>query len=289
MKCKVGRQQEAILRFIEGHLLLLNYPPSFEDVCKAFPNRKVAEVTADLKWLEQEQYIDITGFAGIDFSMITIYSPIEEINMKGMTQRQEEILRFIADYISERSYPPTYQEIADNFGIASKHGVVRHLEALEKKGKIARDGTTARGIRILDEKYLNRQEDSEVARLPVIGQVAAGTPITAEENIDDYVAVPRQMIKSEGNYFILRVKGESMLNAGIQDGDLVIVKSTNVAEPGQIVVALMLDENEATVKRLIVRGKEKYLKAENPAFPDIYPQSEWQIQGRVVGLIRNLN
>jgi repressor LexA len=85
------------------------------------------------------------------------------------------------------------------------------------------------------------------------------------------------------------VKGESMLNAGIQDGDLVIVKSTNVAEPGQIVVALMLDENEATVKRLIVRGKEKYLKAENPAFPDIYPQSEWQIQGRVVGLIRNLN
>ncbi|MCB0300399.1 MAG: transcriptional repressor LexA, partial [Calditrichaeota bacterium] len=241
------------------------------------------------KILEQRQTIEISGFTSVEFDLITIHPQFEDAEMKGMTQRQEEILRFIADYIGDRSYPPTYQEIADNFGIASKHGVVRHLEALEKKGKIARDGTTARGIRILDEAYLSGADDSEIARLPIIGRVAAGTPILANENIDDYVVVPRRMIRSEGNYFILRVQGESMINAGINDGDLVVVKSTQAAEHGQVVVALMNYDNEATVKRLIVRGKEKFLKAENPAIPDIYPQSEWSIQGCVVGLIRDLN
>ena len=283
------RQQREILRFIQGHLLVLDYPPSAADVMKAFTRRNPGDVVEDLKILEQRQTIEISGFTSVEFDLITIHPQFEDAEMKGMTQRQEEILRFIADYIGDRSYPPTYQEIADNFGIASKHGVVRHLEALEKKGKIARDGTTARGIRILDEAYLSGADDSEIARLPIIGRVAAGTPILANENIDDYVVVPRRMIRSEGNYFILRVQGESMINAGINDGDLVVVKSTQAAEHGQVVVALMNYDNEATVKRLIVRGKEKFLKAENPAIPDIYPQSEWSIQGCVVGLIRDLN
>ena len=299
------RQQREILRFIQGHLLVLDYPPSAADVMKAFTRRNPGDVVEDLKILEQRQTIEISGFTSVEFAangancaggsfeiefdLITIHPQFEDAEMKGMTQRQEEILRFIADYIGDRSYPPTYQEIADNFGIASKHGVVRHLEALEKKGKIARDGTTARGIRILDEAYLSGADDSEIARLPIIGRVAAGTPILANENIDDYVVVPRRMIRSEGNYFILRVQGESMINAGINDGDLVVVKSTQAAEHGQVVVALMNYDNEATVKRLIVRGKEKFLKAENPAIPDIYPQSEWSIQGCVVGLIRDLN
>lgn len=283
------RQQREILRFIQGHLLVMDYPPSAADVMKAFTRRNPGDLVQDLKILEQCQTIEISGFPSVEFDLITIHPQFEDAEMKGMTQRQEEILRFIADYIGDRSYPPTYQEIADNFGIASKHGVVRHLEALEKKGKIARDGTTARGIRILDEAYLSGADDSEIARLPIIGRVAAGTPILANENIDDYVVVPRRMIRSEGNYFILRVQGESMINAGINDGDLVVVKSTQAAEHGQVVVALMNYDNEATVKRLIVRGKEKFLKAENPAIPDIYPQSEWSIQGCVVGLIRDLN
>lgn len=283
------RQQREILRFIQGHLLVMDYPPSAADVMKAFTRRNPGDLVQDLKILEQRQTIEISGFPSVEFDLITIHPQFEDAEMKGMTQRQEEILRFIADYIGDRSYPPTYQEIADNFGIASKHGVVRHLEALEKKGKIARDGTTARGIRILDEAYLSGADDSEIARLPIIGRVAAGTPILANENIDDYVVVPRRMIRSEGNYFILRVQGESMINAGINDGDLVVVKSTQAAEHGQVVVALMNYDNEATVKRLIVRGKEKFLKAENPAIPDIYPQSEWSIQGCVVGLIRDLN
>lgn len=203
--------------------------------------------------------------------------------MKGLTRRQEEVLKFIADYLTNYEYPPSYQEIADKFGIASKHGVVRHLEALVKKGFIEKSGTTARSIRIKDKRY---QPVSEAANLPLIGRVSAGYPILAEQNIDDYIAVPRRLIRTEGRYFTLRVQGDSMINAGIFDGDLVIVLSTNVAEPGQIVVALIGDE--VTVKRLIMRGNEKFLKAENPAYPDIHPQSEWQIQGRVVGLIREM-
>jgi len=203
--------------------------------------------------------------------------------MKGLTKRQEDVLKFIADYLANYEYPPSYQEIADKFGIVSKHGVVRHLEALVRKGFIEKAGTTARSLRIIDKRY---QPPSEIANLPLIGRVSARYPILAEQNIDDYIAVPRRLIKTEGRYFTLRVQGESMMNAGIMDGDLVIVMSSNTAEPGQIVVALIGDE--VTVKRLIVRGREKFLKAENPAYPDIHPQSEWHIQGKVVGLIREM-
>lgn len=202
--------------------------------------------------------------------------------MKGLTKRQEEVLEFISGYVMEHGYPPTYQEIADAFGIVSKHGVVRHLEALARKGYIRKNDTTARSIQIVHPQY---QALPDTVQLPLIGRVSAGYPILAEENIEDYVAVPRRLIKTEGRYFTLRVMGDSMVKAGIFDGDLVIVRSTNRAEPNNIVVALLGDE--VTVKRLIVRGNQKYLKAENPAYPDIYPQSEWRIQGKVVGLIRD--
>ncbi len=204
--------------------------------------------------------------------------------MKGLTKRQEDVLQFIAEYISNYSYPPTYQEIADAFGIASKHGVVRHLEALNRKGYIEKADTTARSIRIVDKRY--QHLPPEMINLPLIGRVSAGFPILAEENIEDHVAVPRRLIKSEGRYFTLRVQGMSMMNAGIMDGDMVIVFSTKVAEPGQIVVALIQDE--VTVKRLMVNDSNKYLKAENPDYPDIHPDGDWQIQGRVVGLIRDV-
>jgi len=206
--------------------------------------------------------------------------------MKGLTKRQETILRFISDYLADRSYPPSYQEIADNFGIASKHGVVRHLDALIKKGFIEKSGTTARSIRIIDKRYQPNQFANDMFQIPLVGHVAAGSPILAEENIEDEVIVPRTMIKSTGKHFALRVQGQSMINAGIMDRDMVIVKSTNIADPGQIIVALIGDE--VTVKRLIVRDSQKYLKAENPAYPDIHPQSEWKIQGSVVGLIRDM-
>ncbi len=202
--------------------------------------------------------------------------------MKGLTERQREILNYIAEYIQEHNYPPTYQEIADAFDITSKHGVVRHLEALERKGYIERSNTLARSIRIVHPAY---SVTTDTVALPLIGRVAAGYPILAEENIETHVMVPRSLIKTEGRYFALRVQGDSMTNAGILDGDLVIVQSAQTARPGEIVVALV--EDEVTVKRLVVENGRMFLKAENPAYPNIYPQGEWSIQGRVIALIRD--
>ncbi|GAB4380143.1 MAG: transcriptional repressor LexA [Calditrichia bacterium] len=202
--------------------------------------------------------------------------------MKAITPRQKQVLEFIANFIEQHHYPPTYQEIADAFNIASKHGVVRHLQALERKGYITRSDTLARSIRILDPQY---QPESNMVPVPLVGRAAAGHPILAEENIEDYVMLPRTLIRSEGRYFALRVHGDSMINAGILDGDMVVVRSTSVAQPGEIVVALLGDE--VTVKRLVEQNGKKFLKAENPAYPNIHPQNVWSIQGRVVSLIRD--
>ncbi|OPX35902.1 repressor LexA [candidate division KSB1 bacterium 4484_188] len=202
--------------------------------------------------------------------------------MKTLTLRQEMVLQYIAEYIRQHTYPPTYQEIADAFHIASKHGVVRHLEALERKGYITRNNTLARSIRIVHPQYM---PTPDTVQLPLVGRVAAGYPMLAEENIEEYVMLPRTLIKSEGRYFALRVHGDSMMNAGILDGDMVVVQSTSLARVGEIVVALLGDE--VTVKRLVERNGEKFLKAENPAYPDIRPRGEWSIQGRVVSLIRD--
>ncbi len=202
--------------------------------------------------------------------------------MKTLTPRQQAVLSYISDFIQQNNYPPTYQEIADAFDIVSKNGVVRHLVALERKGYIERSNTLARSIRIVHSEYLPA---TDTIRIPLVGRVSAGFPILAEENIDHQVAIPRTLIKSEGRYFALRVQGDSMINAGILDGDMVLVQSTNLPNAGEIVVALVGDE--VTVKRFVNQGNKKFLQAENPAYPDIHPQGEWSIQGRVIALIRD--
>ncbi|GAB4341015.1 MAG: transcriptional repressor LexA [Calditrichia bacterium] len=203
--------------------------------------------------------------------------------MKSLTPRQKAVLEFIAEYIGEHNFAPTYQEIADAFGMASKQGAVRHLAALERKGYIERSDATARSIRITHPEYM--PSSGELLQIPLVGRVSAGYPILAEENIEEYVMLPRTLVRSEGRYFALRVHGDSMVNAGIYDGDLVVVQSTAVAKNGDIVVALLGDE--VTVKRLVDSGGIRYLKAENPAYPNIDPQEPWTIQGRVVSLIRD--
>ena len=206
--------------------------------------------------------------------------------MKEITPRQKAVLEFISGYIEKSGYPPTFQEIADAFNIVSKHGVVRHLEALEKKGYITRSDTLARSIRIVHPDYMPAAPgDGETVSVPVVGRVAAGLPFLSEQNIEDHVMLPRTLIKSEGTYFALRVHGDSMLNAGILDGDMVIVKAASIGQSGEIVVAMV--DNEVTVKRLVIQGPRKFLKAENPAYPDIHPRSEWNIQGKVIGLVRD--
>lgn len=203
--------------------------------------------------------------------------------MKKLTEKQRRILELIARKVQEVGFPPTMQELADEFGFKSKNAAYKHLEALEKKGFIRRTSGGARGITILPRAANEAGIPGQTA-VPLVGTVAAGLPILAEENIERYVPVPDYLTTATGPYFALRVRGDSMVNAGILEDDLVIVRSTNQAANGDIVVAL--SEHEATVKRLIVNGPRMYLKPENEIY-DVIPLSEqWSIQGKVVALIR---
>lgn len=206
--------------------------------------------------------------------------------MKELTKRQQEALKVITDRIDRGGIPPTLDELKEALGVASKFGVVRHLDALVKKGYISRS-SKARDIQILKnptKKLLAIGKYVEELQLPLIGTVTAGLPILAEENIERYISVPRYLVRRRQPGFVLRVQGYSMIRAGILDGDLVVVHSTKEASNGDIVVALV--GNEVTVKRLVTTGTQSYLKAENPQYKDIYPQEEWSIQGKVLALIR---
>ncbi len=204
--------------------------------------------------------------------------------MKNITKRQKEILQLIAKNIEDKGYPPSYQELANQMNIKSKFAILKHIDALVAKGYLEKD-SAARGLRIIDPQYApaNKNEVS----VPLIGRVAAGFPILAQENVERYIPIPRAMIKAEGRYFALKVRGDSMINAGIFEDDLVIVNSTNMARNRDIVVALLHDE--VTVKRLMTDRGQTFLKAENPNYDNIYPEGEWSIQGKVVGLVREIN
>ena len=205
--------------------------------------------------------------------------------MNELTQRQQKVLEYIAAFQSRHGFSPTYQEIADHFGLASKFGVVRHIEALIQKGYLQKSDSAARSFRIVHEDYQTEAFSDNVVRIPILGRVAAGSPILSEENVDNWLTLPRELVKNDKNHFTVRVQGDSMVNAGIFDGDLVIVKQASQAVPGAIVVALI--DGEVTVKRLQVKNGKQYLQAENPDYPDIYPAGEWQIQGQVTSLIRD--
>ncbi len=204
--------------------------------------------------------------------------------MKNLTKRQEEILGLIAEYLREKGYPPSYQELADRLNVRSKFAILKHINALVQKGYLEKD-SSARALRIVDPRY--QPKNAHEIEIPLIGRVAAGSPVLAEQNVERYIPVPRALIKTEGRYFALKVRGDSMINAGIFENDLIVVNSTNQAKNRDIVVALV--DNEVTVKRLMYEGNKPYLKAENPEYSDIYPQGDWSIQGKVVGLIREIN
>ncbi|MCI0495498.1 transcriptional repressor LexA [candidate division KSB1 bacterium] len=208
--------------------------------------------------------------------------------MKKLTEKQNEVLETITQKINGNGVPPTLEELREELGMGSKNAVLSHLDALVKKGYIERS-SKARDIRVL--KRLNRERAmnnnlaiESILELPVIGTVAAGTPVLTEENIERFIYVPNYLVQSKQPCFALRVHGDSMMNAGIFDGDLVIVQSTQLARNGDIVVALI--GNEVTVKRLVISERQRYLKAENPAFSDIVPDEPWSLQGKVLALIR---
>jgi repressor LexA len=202
-----------------------------------------------------------------------------------LTKRQQEIFDFIKRYSSTHGYPPTVRDIGKAVGLASSSTVHAHLANLEKVGLLRRDPSKPRALELLDRAVENvKSVVSPDAGLPLVGAVAAGQPILAEENIEDHVAVPPEAGGDHGE-FVLTVRGESMINAGMLDGDLVVVQRQDTASDGDIVVALVGEE--ATVKRFFREDDHIRLQPENDHMEPIRSR-EVQIMGKVVGLLRTM-
>ena len=197
-----------------------------------------------------------------------------------ITKKQEEILNYIKDEILERGFPPAVREICQAVGLKSTSSVHSHLESLEKNGYIRRDPTKPRAIEILDESFNMLRR--EMVNVPVVGTVAAGQPILAEQNIDSYFPIPSEYMPNEQS-FILKVKGESMVNAGILDGDSVLVMQHTTARNGDIVVALI--EDSATVKTYYKENGHYRLQPENDTMDPIIVD-DCKILGKVFGVFR---
>ncbi|MFD1018282.1 transcriptional repressor LexA [Thalassobacillus hwangdonensis] len=207
--------------------------------------------------------------------------------MSKLSKRQQEILEYIKEEVLAKGYPPSVREIGQAVGLASSSTVHGHLSRLEKKGFIRRDPTKPRAIEVL-----SLEEDQSIPRpeptyAPVIGKVTAGSPITAIENIEEYVPLPDTMADASDNTFVLVVEGESMIEAGILDGDMVIVRQQSTAQNGEIVVAMTEDE-EATVKRFFKEKNHFRLQPENSTMDPII-LDEVFILGKVVGLYRTVH
>ncbi|MBV7276751.1 transcriptional repressor LexA [Clostridium thailandense] len=195
------------------------------------------------------------------------------------SNKQAEIYEFIKSQIKEKGYPPSVREIGAAVGLRSTSTVHGHLERLEKKGLIKRDATKPRTIEVVE----NSSNRKELVNVPIIGTITAGSPILAVENIEDVFPLPMDYVKSNKELFILKVSGESMIEAGILDGDLSIIEKINSAENGDIVVALI--ENEATLKRFFKEKDHIRLQPENKTMsPIIVP--DCQIIGKLVGIYR---
>ena len=198
-----------------------------------------------------------------------------------LTKRQQEIFEYIKKYSARYGYPPTVRDIGKAIGLASSSTVHAHLSNLEKVGLLRRDPTKPRAIELLVDKAKRAASGG----IPVVGRVAAGQPVLADENIEDYVQIPPLAGGDEGEY-LLQVTGDSMINAGIHDGDHVVVRAQDTASDGEIVVALVGD-SEATVKRFFKEADHVRLQPENDALEPI-TSSDVTVLGKVVGVLRRV-
>ena len=207
-----------------------------------------------------------------------------------LTGRQQEIWDFLVDYVDRHGYPPTVREIGDAVGLASPSTVHAHLANLERAGLLRRDPTKPRALELVGRgKRAEAVTAEPPLGLPLVGEIAAGGPLLAEENIEEYVAVP-EFLERGGADFLLRVKGDSMIDAGILDGDVVVVRRQQTAQDGDIVVALAGEDesaDEATVKRYFREDGRVRLEPENSALGPIYA-SHVQVLGKVTGVFRTL-
>ncbi|MBU4228625.1 transcriptional repressor LexA [bacterium] len=206
-----------------------------------------------------------------------------------LTDRQGEILKFIILNKEKFGYPPSIPEIQEEFSFKSPNAVQDHLEALERKGYISRRAHKARGIEILVHATSKEDNRNNALEIPIVGEISAGRPILAQENIEGTIVVDKSIIKNSNGIFALRVKGDSMINAGILNGDYVIASQQPDAEQGDIVVVLI--EDEATVKRFYKEGNRIRLQPENDTMePIIIKPNENQIRiiGKIKGVIRKI-
>ena len=197
--------------------------------------------------------------------------------MRGITDRQKEVLTFISTYTEQNGYPPTVREISENFQISIR-AVQDHIIALQKKGFLSQSQKRSRSIRVLTDV---REKEPFVGKVPLLGTVAAGKPLLSEENLDGYLNLTEPFVRPGKSYFALRVRGQSMINAGILDGDPAVIEQTNVAADGQIIVAVI--DDAITLKRYYKETDRIRLQPENPDFTAIYCKDV-----RIVGILSNI-
>ena len=208
-----------------------------------------------------------------------------------LTGRQREIFDFVSEYVRERGYPPTVREIGEAVGLASPSTVHAHLANLERAGLLKRDPTKPRALELVGrDKGDGSRAESSVRSLPLVGEIAAGGPLLAEDDVQEFLEVP-ELLAAGGADFLLRVKGESMIQAGILDGDYVVVRKQQDARNGDVVVALAGDDesaDEATVKRFFREDGRIRLQPENDTLEPIYA-AHVQIVGKVIGVFRQVS
>ncbi len=204
---------------------------------------------------------------------------------KKITERQKEILDFIQDYVDFNGYPPTYREIGKKFNISSTFGVKRHIDALIKKGYLSNESRASRTLSLVISKPSS--DEKNIVDIPIVGRVAAGIPLLAEENIEGNLTIDKNLIGNRNECFGLKVRGDSMKNAGILEGDLVIIQPQKEAQNGDIIIALL--GNEATMKRFVIDKGNIYLVPENENYEPILVENleEFSIIGKVVGVFRS--
>jgi repressor LexA len=200
--------------------------------------------------------------------------------MKELTNRQKEVLSFIAAYHKKHSYPPTIREIADHFSISVK-GAHDHITALRRKDKLRQADKRPRTLELTN---ITVEDNMNLVQIPLLGNVAAGLPLLSVENSDDNIVIHRSMLKKNKNYFAMKVKGDSMSGAGILEGDIAIIEKANTAKNGEIAVAVI--DDAVTLKRFYKESSRIRLQSENPAYKNIYSHDA-KIVGRLFTIIRN--